>query len=90
MKKDKYRFKRQLAEVRKEYNKIVDRRFDILIKREWTEEDAKTNKELADKEIELLDRIHELEELETERAFNEDWKVLFFILSSGKNIQKNF
>ncbi len=72
MKKDKYRFKRQLAEVRKEYNKIVDRRFDILIKREWTEEDAKTNKELADKEIELLDRIHELEELETERAFNED------------------
>jgi len=78
MKKDKYRFKRQLAEVRKEYNKIVDKRFDILIKREWTEEDAKTNKELADKEIELLDRIHELEELETERAFNEDWKVLFF------------
>jgi len=72
MKKDKYRFKRQLAEVRKEYNKIVDKRFDILIKREWTEEDAKTNKELADKEIELLDRIHELEELETERAFNED------------------
>ena len=72
MKKDKYRFKRQLAEVRKEYNKIVDKRFDILIKREWTEEDAKRNKELADKEIELLDRIYELEELETERAFNED------------------
>ena len=78
MTNNKYRYKEQITKTRKEYEKVINQRFYILAKKYWTKEDAEMNEKLANKEIELADKIKELEELEIERAFNEDWKVLFF------------